>query len=130
MPNLLESCGNIIKIASIGGTDGSRSGVAYTTPTHGLVAMTCHTAFSYAKRRPELHAVCPDRVETTTIRSAMELRDAYIDRDGAPWCNSRMRSLPCIGEPEEISNIACLLASSEASLLNGAVVVADVGWTP
>jgi NAD(P)-dependent dehydrogenase (short-subunit alcohol dehydrogenase family) len=40
-----------------------------------------------------------------------------------------MQNLPRIGESPEVANIACFLASDEASLLNGAVIVADAGWT-
>jgi len=33
------------------------------------------------------------------------------------------------GEPEEIAAVALFLASDEASFVNGAVIVADAGWT-
>ncbi len=33
------------------------------------------------------------------------------------------------GEPKEIANIALFLASDESSLINGATIVADAGWT-
>ncbi|WP_077036627.1 SDR family oxidoreductase [Pelomonas sp. KK5] len=129
MPHLLAAQGNIVNIASIGGTEGARSGVAYTVSKHALVAMTKHTAFSYAKAGVRCNVICPGPVETPMVQAAMRLDPSQIDMDGARRCNSGMKNLPRIGQPEEISNVACFLASAQASLLNGAVVVADAGWT-
>ncbi len=39
-----------------------------------------------------------------------------------------MVTMPRMGEPEEIAQLALFLASDEASLINGAVVTADAGW--
>jgi NAD(P)-dependent dehydrogenase (short-subunit alcohol dehydrogenase family) len=39
-----------------------------------------------------------------------------------------MRTMPRMGEAEEIAQLALFLASDEASLINGAVVTADAGW--
>ncbi|RDK10105.1 glucose 1-dehydrogenase [Cupriavidus lacunae] len=128
VPHLIERRGNIINIASIGGTEYGRSGVAYTASKHALVAMTKHTAFNYAPTGLRCNVICPGPVETPMVQAAME-QAASMNRDGARRANSGMKNLVRIGEPEEISNIACFLASDEASLLNGAVVVADAGWT-
>jgi NAD(P)-dependent dehydrogenase (short-subunit alcohol dehydrogenase family) len=129
LPHLLAQRGNIVNIASIGGTEGARSGVAYTVSKHALVAMTKHTAFSYATAGVRCNVICPGPVETPMVTAAMNLDPGQIDMAGARRCNSGMKNLPRIGQPEEISNIARFLASDEASLVNGAVVVADAGWT-
>ena len=129
MPHLLRHQGCIVNIASIGGTEGARSGVAYTVSKHALVAMTKHTAFSYAKAGVRCNVICPGPVETPMVQAAMALDETQVDMEGARRCNSGMKNLPRIGQPEEISNIACFLASMEASLVNGAVIVADAGWT-
>jgi NAD(P)-dependent dehydrogenase (short-subunit alcohol dehydrogenase family) len=129
MPHLLQRRGNIVNVASIGGTEGARSGVAYTASKHALVAMTKHTAFSYAKAGMRCNVICPGPVETPMVQAAMAPDSGQVDIEGARRCNSGMKNLPRIGQPEEISNIACFLASDEASLVNGAVVVADAGWT-
>jgi NAD(P)-dependent dehydrogenase (short-subunit alcohol dehydrogenase family) len=129
MPHLLRQRGNIVNVASIGGTEGARSGVAYTASKHALVALTKHTAFSYAKAGVRCNVICPGPVETPMVQAAMALESSQVDMEGARRCNSGMKNLPRIGQPEEISNIACFLGSDEASLVNGAVVVADAGWT-
>ena len=129
LPPLREHRGNIINIASIGGTEGARSGVAYTASKHALVAMTKHTAFSYARAGVRCNVICPGPVETPMVQAAMALDPGQIDMEGARRCNSGMKNLPRIGQPEEIAHIACFLGSDEASLVNGAVVVADAGWT-
>lgn len=36
---------------------------------------------------------------------------------------------PRIGEPEEVAQIDLFLASDESSIVNGATVTADAGWT-
>ena len=33
------------------------------------------------------------------------------------------------GSPEDIANVALFLASEDSSFMNGAIVVADSGWT-
>ena len=40
-----------------------------------------------------------------------------------------MESVPRSGSPEEIATIALFLASDDSSLINGAEIVADAGWT-
>ncbi len=36
---------------------------------------------------------------------------------------------PRAGQPNEIANLALFLVSDEASFINGAIVVADGGWS-
>lgn len=129
MPHLLESRGNIINIASIGGTEGARAGVAYTASKHALVALTKHTAFSYAKAAVRCNVICPGPVDTPMVAAAIERGDTNMNKEGLRRATSGMKNLPRIGEAGEIANIACFLASDEASLVNGAVIVADSGWT-
>jgi len=40
-----------------------------------------------------------------------------------------MATNPRMGEPIEVARVALFLASDEASLVNGAVITADAGWT-
>jgi NAD(P)-dependent dehydrogenase (short-subunit alcohol dehydrogenase family) len=36
---------------------------------------------------------------------------------------------PRVGEPEEIARIAIFLACDDSSLINGAIITTDAGWT-
>ena len=43
--------------------------------------------------------------------------------------NPVLAAMPRLASPVEMANIALFCASDEASFLNGAVIVADGGWT-
>jgi NAD(P)-dependent dehydrogenase (short-subunit alcohol dehydrogenase family) len=47
---------------------------------------------------------------------------------GMERCTLGMGTMPRMGEPEEIAQLALFLASDDASLINGAIVTADAGW--
>ncbi|GBD22594.1 Glucose 1-dehydrogenase [bacterium HR29] len=120
---LRQGGGVIINIASVGGLQGGRAGAAYTASKHGLIGLTKNIAFMYAPQRIRCNAICPGPVQTA------------IGLGGEPnaFGLSRMQLgatlMPRIAQPEEIAAVALFLASDEASFVNGAVVVADGGWT-
>lgn len=47
---------------------------------------------------------------------------------GMERCQLGTGTMPRMGGPEEIAQLALFLASDEASLINGAVITADAGW--
>lgn len=51
------------------------------------------------------------------------------DPFGMEQAMSGIQSNKRMGEPEEIAKIALILASDDSSLINGAVITADAGWT-
>lgn len=59
-----ESRGNIVNVASIGGTNGARAGAAYTASKHALVGMTENTGYMYAHEGIRCNAICPGGVKT------------------------------------------------------------------
>lgn len=120
---LRQNGGVIINIASVGGLHGGRAGAAYTASKHGLVGLTRNIAFMYASQRIRCNAICPGPVQTAI----------GLGREPNAFGLSRMQLgaalMPRIAQPEEIAAVALFLASDEASFVNGAVVVADGGWT-
>lgn len=115
--------GNIINIASIGGLNGSRGGAAYTASKFGLVGLTKNIGFMYAKKGIRCNAICPGGVETE-ICSNQKPNVFGVDRVMSGISNN-----PRPGSSEEVAKIALFLASDESSLINGATITADSGWT-
>ena len=116
--------GVIVNVASVAGFVGAVSGAAYTASKHALIGLTRNTAATYGREGLRCNAICPGGID-----SGMPLGDADHDpvRDERV---ARIRStMPRRGAPSEIAGIAVFLASDAASFINGAVVVADGGWT-
>lgn len=125
VPQMLkQGGGSIINIASVGGLNGSRAGVAYTTSKHALIGMTKNVAFQYGDKGIRCNAIAPGAVNTN-IGADVKQPSAL----GYAKLSLGMGTSIRAGEPKEIAEIALFLASGNSSLLNGAVIVADAGWT-
>lgn len=121
---LKRGSGNIINVGSIGGLQGSRAGVAYTVSKFGITGLTKNIAFMYAKQGIRCNVICPGAVDTE-IGLGMKAPSAL----GLERAMSGMGTNPRTGSPEEIAKVALFLASDDSSLINGATIVADAGWT-
>jgi NAD(P)-dependent dehydrogenase (short-subunit alcohol dehydrogenase family) len=125
MPIFLQKkSGVIINISSIGGLQGSRAGAAYTASKHALIGLTKNVGFQYAKLGIRCNAIAPGGVNTN-IGSTITNPDKF----GMDCAMSGVNSNPRMGEAVEIAKAALFLASDDSSLVNGAVIVADSGWT-
>ncbi len=116
--------GNIINISSIGGLFGSRAGVAYTASKFALVGMTKNIGFMYADKGIRCNCISPGAVKTdigSGIKNPSEL--------GMEKAMSGMGTNPRVSEPVEIAKVALFLASEDSSVINGATITADNGWT-
>lgn len=125
MPIFLEKkCGVIINISSIGGIRGSRAGATYTSSKYALNGLTKNIGFQYAKSGIRCNAIAPGGVNTNIGSTITAPNQFGMDRAMSGSANN-----PRMGEAIEIAKIALFLASDEASLINGAIIVADSGWT-
>lgn len=115
--------GAMINISSIAGLTGGRGGVAYTVSKHGVIGLTRHIAWMYADAGLRCNAICPGGVSTNLKEGAAHFSQAGMTRLAAVF-GTAVRT----GEPKEIARVVGFLASDAASLLNGAVLVADGGW--
>ena len=116
--------GNIVNVASIGGTNGARAGAAYTASKHALVGMTENTGYMYAHEGIRCNAICPGGVETEIGGSMMS--GSGINQFGmgrAIGLDKEIRT----GKPEELAAAVLFVASDEASFMTGACVKVDGG---
>ncbi len=123
---LEKKSGVIINISSIGGLQGARAGAAYTTSKHALIGLTKNTGYVYAKSGIRCNAIAPGAMETN-IGNTIDFTkiSALVNERIMPG----MVLNPRTSNPSEVATVALFLASDEASFVNGAVVVADGGWT-
>ncbi|MEP7103178.1 MAG: glucose 1-dehydrogenase [Candidatus Dojkabacteria bacterium] len=117
--------GVIVNVASIAGIYGGRAGAAYTASKHGILGLTKNTAYSYSKSGIRCNAIAPGAMNTNIMKGNLDLSMAgdLIKTMLTTQGNQK------IANPSEVANVALFLASDEASFVNGAIVVADGGWS-
>ncbi len=121
---LAKGSGVIINIASVGGLFGCRAGTAYTASKHAVVGLTKAVGYQYADKGIRCNAIAPGAVETN-IGASIKNPSQF----GSSRALKGMNLNPRVGKPEEIAAAALFLASGDSSFVNGAVLVADAGWT-
>ena len=108
--------GTIINMASTGGIATEPGHAAYGASKAAIVSLTRTMASELAAHGIRVHAICPGDVDTYEWGN-VELARIYRSRIAAG------RS----GDPLEIANVYCFLASRRAEPLNGTVFVVDGG---
>lgn len=125
IPRMIDAGGGrIINIASVGGLNGSRAGVAYTAAKHGVVGLTKNIGFMYAEKGIRCNAIAPGGVRTN-IGAGMK----NVSQFGIARASACAATMPREAEAAEIAQIALFLAGDASSFVNGTVIVADGGWT-
>ncbi|HPK81455.1 MAG TPA: SDR family oxidoreductase, partial [Methanoculleus sp.] len=90
---------------------------------HGVVGLAMNVAYAYAKKGIRSNVIAPGGVSTDILTGKS------LSREGTEVYMAGMATNPRMGEPIEVARVALFLASDEASLVNGAVITADAGWT-
>lgn len=124
LPKMLErGAGCFINTCSIASFQGGRGGVSYTVSKHGMLGLTRAVAASYGERGIRCNAIAPGSVKTNIAAGA--------EPSAAGW-KLRKKGLatrPPQADAADIAPVAAFLASDAARYINGALVVADAGWT-
>lgn len=110
--------GKIINIASIVGVSGNPGQANYVAAKAGLIGLTKSTAKELATRNILVNAVAPGFITTdmTNILTE-EQKDAILSQI----------PLEKLGEPEDIANVVCFLASDDAKYITGQTIHVDGG---
>ena len=126
IPHMLDRGGSIINISSVNGVVSEPFLAVYSASKGASVMLTKGVALDYAKRSIRCNVVCPGWVDTPINYAHAEmlggLQKVYDTIDS-------FQPIGRPGEPSEIANVVLFLASDEASLMTGSVVMVDGGMT-
>jgi NAD(P)-dependent dehydrogenase (short-subunit alcohol dehydrogenase family) len=112
--------GSVVNIASILGHVGQANSTAYSAAKAGVVNFTRSAALTYAQQNIRFNCVAPGYVDTPLLAELPE------------ETRSQMIAKTPIGRlarPEEIARVVAFLASDDSSIITGASINADGGYT-
>ena len=119
--------GSIINIASVvSSVVGAPNRFAYGTTKAGVIGLTLSVACDYVAEGIRCNAISPGTVETPSLGERMA---AMGDLETARKAFIARQPMGRLGKPEEIAEIAVLLASNEATFMTGSNIVIDGGWS-
>jgi 2-keto-3-deoxy-L-fuconate dehydrogenase len=119
--------GSIINIASVvSSLKAAPNRFAYGTTKAAVVGLTMSVARDFITEGIRCNSISPGTVDTPSLKDRMsaqgdveEARKAFVAR----------QPMGRVGTPEEIAEVAVLLASDEALFMTGSNLVIDGGWS-
>jgi NAD(P)-dependent dehydrogenase (short-subunit alcohol dehydrogenase family) len=113
--------GAIVNWSSTGGINATIGTSVYGAAKAGVIAFTKSAAIEYGTQGVRANAICPGFIET-------ELSGGKGAGERFPQI-VKASALERAGQPEEVAEVACFLASDRASYVTGAVIPIDGGTT-
>jgi meso-butanediol dehydrogenase/(S,S)-butanediol dehydrogenase/diacetyl reductase len=132
LPELIRQKGSIVVVSSIAGLFAGPGVVGYVTTKHALIGLTRSIARDYGPQGIRINALCPGWIRTAMADEQMHIiQDKYQlpSLDDAYSLVTKHVPLRRAATSEEVASVVCFLASSEAAIISGAVIVADGGAT-
>jgi NAD(P)-dependent dehydrogenase (short-subunit alcohol dehydrogenase family) len=124
LPEMIErGAGSLVNIASLHGRLTAQGQFPYAAVKSGLVGLTRSLALELAPLGIRVNAVSPGYTRTAILQ-------AHFDRSDDPQLERRVldvHPLGRVGEPREIAEVVCFLASDAASFVTGADWAVDGG---
>ncbi len=114
--------GSIINIASIAGLRPQYYGMLYSMTKAALIMMTQSYALELGPMGVRVNAICPGLIKTV-------LSEYYWKDEEKLAKQMSKQPIRHIGQPQEIADLALLLASDKGSYITGQAIVADGGLT-
>jgi Tropinone reductase 1 len=121
---LLKKSGNasVINMASVAGTFDVLSGPPYGITKAGIIQFTRHLAAEWSADHIRVNTISPWYIETPLTKSVL----AETDRFEKIIARTPMGR---VGQPEEVSSLACYLAMDKSSYITGQNIMVDGGMS-
>jgi NAD(P)-dependent dehydrogenase (short-subunit alcohol dehydrogenase family) len=126
-----QRAGVIISTASVAGLKAGYGPHVYTAVKSAVINLTRSVAQELGPFNIRVNAICPGGIATPIFAGQLAVRKGgNTDYAAAvkPFLE-RMQPIARAGEPTDIANAACFLASDEASFISGHALVVDGGLT-
>jgi NAD(P)-dependent dehydrogenase (short-subunit alcohol dehydrogenase family) len=124
-----QGSGVIISTASVAGLMAGYGPHVYSAVKSAVINLTRSVSQELGPHNIRVNAICPGGIATPIFAGQLALRG---NEDYAAMVKpmlSMMQPIPRSGEPEDIANAACFLASDEASFISGHALVVDGALT-
>jgi len=114
--------GSLINVSSQMGHVGGIDRAVYCATKHGLEGMTKTMAIEWGRHGIRVNTLCPTFIRTPLAAVTLD------NPERRAWIEAKI-ALGRIGEVEDIMGPVVFLASAASSLMTGASLVIDGGWT-
>lgn len=122
LPQLLETKGRIVNVASDSARTGEHSMSVYAGAKAGVVAVTKSVALEVGRKGVRANAVAPGTTQTPGS-------SGFIEQVGGPDKLAKAYPLGRLGQPEDIAGAVLFLASPLSSWITGQVLSVSGGYT-
>lgn len=130
LPQLISRGGNIVVLSSIAGLFAGPDAAGYVTMKHACIGLAKSLARDYGRRGVRTNTVCPGWVTTPMADEEMDYvmkKHGLASIEEAYALVTKDVPLGKPAAPEDVANAVCFLASSEARMINGAILTVDGG---
>lgn len=128
LPAMLDKgAGSIINIASIVSSEkGAPRRFAYAASKAAIIGMTKSIAADFVKDGIRCNAVCPGTVQSPSLNDRLAATGNF---DAALAAFKARQPMGRLGQPEEVAELVCYLASDLAAFTTGQAIAIDGGWS-
>ena len=122
-----QGSGSIISTSSTAGVLGGLGSHGYTAAKHGVIGLAKSVASELSAYGVRSNAIAPGNTVTAMTATVTTGDHGKLEETGESMASRSM--LGIAGQPEDIAAAAAYLASNDARLVNGHVLVVDGGQT-
>ena len=121
--------GSIISTASVAGLGAGYGPHVYSAVKAAVVNLTRSVSQELGQHNIRVNAICPGGIATPIFAGQLAVGGNQDYALAVKPILEKIQPIPRAGEPEDIANAACFLASDEAGFINGHALVVDGGLT-